>query len=33
MACNMALDVAQEGVQAFIDKREPAWRKSPKIKT
>ena len=27
MACNMALDVAQEGVQAFIDKREPAWRK------
>ncbi|MFT4195527.1 enoyl-CoA hydratase [Ottowia sp.] len=27
MACNMALDVAQEGVQAFIDKREPAWRR------
>jgi enoyl-CoA hydratase/carnithine racemase len=26
MACNMALDVAQEGVQAFIDKRAPAWR-------
>lgn len=26
MACNMMLDVAQEGVQAFIDKREPAWR-------
>ena len=26
MACNMALDVAQEGVQAFIEKREPAWR-------
>ncbi|MDO5626530.1 MAG: enoyl-CoA hydratase [Pseudomonadota bacterium] len=26
MACNMVLDVAQEGVQAFIDKREPAWR-------
>lgn len=26
MACNMALDVAQEGVQAFIDKRPPAWR-------
>ncbi len=26
MACNMALDVAQEGVQAFIDKREPTWR-------
>ena len=28
MACNMMLDVAQEGVQAFIDKREPAWRPS-----
>ncbi|MGB3070103.1 MAG: enoyl-CoA hydratase [Ottowia sp.] len=28
MACNMMLDVAQEGVQAFIDKREPAWRLS-----
>ncbi|QTD43820.1 enoyl-CoA hydratase [Ottowia testudinis] len=26
MACNMMLDVAQEGVQAFIDKRAPAWR-------
>jgi len=26
MACNMMQDVAQEGVQAFIDKREPAWR-------
>lgn len=26
MACNMMLDVAQEGVQAFIDKRQPAWR-------
>lgn len=26
MACNMMLDVAQEGVQAFIDKRTPAWR-------
>lgn len=26
MACNMAHDVAQEGVQAFIDKRAPAWR-------
>lgn len=25
MACNMMLDVAQEGVQAFIDKREPTW--------
>lgn len=28
MACNMMLDVAQEGVQAFIDKREPAWRRT-----
>ena len=28
MACNMMLDVAQEGVQAFIDKREPAWRQT-----
>ena len=28
MACNMMADVAQEGVQAFIDKREPAWRKA-----
>ncbi len=27
MACNMMFDVAQEGVQAFIDKREPAWRR------
>ncbi|MCU0762479.1 MAG: enoyl-CoA hydratase [Hydrogenophaga sp.] len=26
MACNMAHPVAQEGVQAFIDKRPPAWR-------
>jgi len=26
MACNMADPVAQEGVQAFIDKREPSWR-------
>jgi enoyl-CoA hydratase/carnithine racemase len=26
MACNMAGAVAQEGVQAFIDKRPPAWR-------
>ena len=25
MACNMAGEVAQEGVQAFIDKRPPAW--------
>lgn len=26
MACNMMEDVAQEGVQAFIDKRKPTWR-------
>jgi enoyl-CoA hydratase/carnithine racemase len=26
MACNMVHDVAQEGVQAFIDKRAPSWR-------
>ncbi len=26
MACNMVEEVAQEGVQAFIDKRSPAWR-------
>ena len=25
MACNMVHDVAQEGVQAFIDKRPPNW--------
>lgn len=25
MACNMAHPVAQEGVQAFIDKRKPSW--------
>lgn len=25
MACNMVHDVAQEGVQAFIDKRPPVW--------
>jgi enoyl-CoA hydratase/carnithine racemase len=25
MACNMMFDVTQEGVQAFIDKREPRW--------
>ena len=30
MACNMVLDVAQEGVQAFIDKREPTWRTLPR---
>lgn len=26
MACNMAHEVAQEGVQAFIEKRAPTWR-------
>jgi enoyl-CoA hydratase/carnithine racemase len=26
MACNMMDEVAQEGVQAFIDKRPPTWR-------
>ena len=26
MACNMVHDVAQEGVQAFIEKRAPSWR-------
>jgi enoyl-CoA hydratase/carnithine racemase len=26
MACNMAHEVAQEGVTAFIEKRTPAWR-------
>ena len=26
MACNMMDEVAQEGVQAFIDKRKPSWR-------
>jgi enoyl-CoA hydratase/carnithine racemase len=26
MACNMVHEVAQEGVQAFIEKRSPAWR-------
>jgi enoyl-CoA hydratase/carnithine racemase len=26
MACNRMDDVAQEGVQAFIDKRKPSWR-------
>ncbi len=25
MACNMMLDVAGEGIDAFIDKREPVW--------
>lgn len=28
MACNMMHEVAQEGVQAFIEKRVPAWRVS-----
>lgn len=28
MACNMMEDCALEGVQAFIDKRPPAWRKA-----
>ena len=28
MACNLVLDVAQEGLQAFIDKRKPAWAAS-----
>jgi enoyl-CoA hydratase/carnithine racemase len=28
MACNMVHEVAQEGVQAFIDKRSPSWRSS-----
>ena len=27
MACNMVHPVAQEGVQAFIDKRAPQWPK------
>jgi 1,4-dihydroxy-2-naphthoyl-CoA synthase len=25
MACNMIDDVAQEGVQAFMEKRKPTW--------
>ena len=28
MACNLVLNVAQEGLQAFIDKRKPAWAAS-----
>lgn len=28
MACNMVHEVAQEGVQAFIEKRPPTWRAS-----
>ena len=30
MACNMMDDAALEGVQAFIDKRPPAWAPNPK---
>lgn len=26
MVCNLALDVTQEGMQAFADKRPPSWR-------
>jgi enoyl-CoA hydratase/carnithine racemase len=26
MACNMVHEVAQEGVLAFVEKREPSWR-------
>ena len=29
MACNMIDPLAQEGVQAFIEKREPQWRAAP----
>ena len=29
MACNMSDPLAQEGVQAFIEKREPQWRAAP----
>jgi len=29
MTCNMLDDCALEGVQAFIDKRQPAWRTTP----
>jgi len=28
MACNMVDEAAQEGVQAFIEKRTPAWKKT-----
>ncbi len=28
MACNMVDEAAQEGVQAFIEKRAPAWKKA-----
>lgn len=28
MACNMADPIAQEGVTAFVEKRQPAWRKA-----
>lgn len=30
MACNMMDEAALEGVQAFIDKRQPRWPKDPK---
>jgi enoyl-CoA hydratase/carnithine racemase len=30
MACNMMDEAALEGVQAFIDKRQPLWLKNPK---
>jgi enoyl-CoA hydratase/carnithine racemase len=30
MACNMMDEAALEGVQAFIDKRQPRWPKNPK---
>jgi 1,4-dihydroxy-2-naphthoyl-CoA synthase len=30
MACNMMDEAALEGVQAFIDKREPRWRERAK---
>lgn len=29
MACNMVHEVAQEGIQAFIDKRPPIWSSKP----
>jgi enoyl-CoA hydratase/carnithine racemase len=31
MTCNMLEDCALEGVQAFIDKRQPAWRATPRV--